>query len=241
MCVHYRVQSHDGDIISADVLALMSAELAVGEEVRDAGGGGGEGVGGAHHHHKLSHLYTELSSDDEGLSTDDTFMDGGNLPSSHLDVHTGSLTSGGGGHKPKPPTDTVTVPNSGTNDLANPFNLSSPSRENVSSVKQRKKKKMSECLKTLSSVFGRTDEADITNSIGVEQLTRLARATSGRITVDNLHIDSVAVNKIISHNQKKQKKNSKDGFSKVTDSSIRYLVPIMRLCIMSDGFCHVLL
>ncbi len=66
-------------------------------------------------------------------------------------------------------------------------------------------------LSTLAGRFGKGEnflEHDISSSIGIEQLTRLGRATSVRLVVGTLQVDSIAVNKIISYKNRDRKRPS---------------------------------
>lgn len=66
-------------------------------------------------------------------------------------------------------------------------------------------------MRSLTSLFGQTEEfleQEIAKSVGLEQLTRLARATSARVVVDSLSLDPTAIDKIITHNHKQRKEKS---------------------------------
>ena len=54
-------------------------------------------------------------------------------------------------------------------------------------------------LRDLLSQFGVSSEEEIARTMGVEQLTRLGRATSARVVVDTLDLDPAAVDKILAH------------------------------------------
>ncbi len=57
-------------------------------------------------------------------------------------------------------------------------------------------------LRDLLAQFGQSEvpsEQEMSRTMGVEQLTRLGRATSARVIVDTLHLEPVALEKIISH------------------------------------------
>ena len=54
-------------------------------------------------------------------------------------------------------------------------------------------------LRDLLSQFGVSSEEEIARTMGVEQLTRLGRATSARVVVDTLHLDPAAVDRILAH------------------------------------------
>lgn len=64
---------------------------------------------------------------------------------------------------------------------------------------------ISASVTSLSSLFGQTTQSlenDIAQSVGLEQLTRLSRATCARVVVESLHIDPTATDTIIAHNNK---------------------------------------
>lgn len=67
---------------------------------------------------------------------------------------------------------------------------------------------VSASMTSLSTQFGQSPEAletDIAKSVGLEQLTRLSRATRARVVVDSLQVDPSAVNIIMAHNTSKKK------------------------------------
>ena len=68
-------------------------------------------------------------------------------------------------------------------------------------------------LRDLVSGFGECgvpSEEEIARSMGVEQLTRLGRATSARVVVDTLQLDPTALDKILSTKYKPME-GKKDG------------------------------
>lgn len=54
-----------------------------------------------------------------------------------------------------------------------------------------------------SSLFGEVLESAIARTVGLEQLTRLPLATCARVVVSSLHLDTAAIDNIISHNRKR--------------------------------------
>ena len=80
--------------------------------------------------------------------------------------------------------------------------------ENTSDKQESQGVIESASLRSLSSLFGQTEasiEQEISRTVGLEQLTRLSRATSVRVLVHNLSLDPSAVDTIITHNQQHHK------------------------------------
>ena len=196
------------------MLALMSAEVAALDQNR----GGGT--------IKASQLYTELSSD-ESLSniSMEASLDSP-VPHSSLTSKTDSLTI---------QTHDTLASRAGvlheTPKLDHNENFPAPSKDEADSAGSSDKKEVvhSEGLAALPSVFGScvhgSLESDILNAVGLEQLTRLARATSVRIVVTTLDLDLTAVDKIINRIHAKQVRISRklsQSTPKIS-SSLRYV------------------
>lgn len=59
-----------------------------------------------------------------------------------------------------------------------------------------------------SSLFGEVLESAIARTVGLEQLTRLPLATCARVVVSSLHLDTAAIDNIISHNRKRNQERA---------------------------------
>lgn len=70
-----------------------------------------------------------------------------------------------------------------------------------------------------SSLFGEVLESAIARTVGLEQLTRLPLATCARVVVSSLHLDTAAIDNIISHNRKRnQERASLSSHATITTS-----------------------
>ena len=86
-------------------------------------------------------------------------------------------------------------------------------------------------LRSLSSLFGQPDayfEQEIARGVGLEQLTRLSRATSARVVVHHLHVNPSAVEEVLSHCHQQ---HSDHPLPTHTNSALQYVCVHVCVCV----------
>lgn len=225
-------------VISPEVLALVSAELAAEDQGLTAHPHTGWGLGQAGKG-LAALLYNEFSDEgDDGTSVSHTSMEELDTEDSDIigprHVVTGHMTTRDADSARAPQTTRDTTadhvaarlpaaaaavqdkvvksqPAAALGDNEAPGKRkAAPGRRATASSEdlEARGRIVSASVTSLSSQFGQSAAAlenDIARSVGLEQLTRLSRATSARVVVDSLQVDPSAVNTIMAHNTSKKK------------------------------------